>query len=98
MVWTVKLSRKLQKKIEKLPPRPRKRLNFLVKEIQQYGPVQDKWPNFGKLRGKIDCYHCHLKKGDPTYVAVWKVTEYEIKIVEIKYAGTHEGVDYNRIR
>ena len=76
-----------------MPPRPRKQLSFLVKEIQEYGPVQDKWPNYGKR----DCYHCHLKKGDPTYVAVWRVTESEIKIVEIKYAGTHEGVDYNRI-
>ena len=80
-----------------MPPRPRKRLSFLVKEIQEYGPVQDKWPNYGTIRGKRDCYHCHLKKGDPTYVAVWRVTESEIKIVEIKYAGTHEGVDYNRI-
>ena len=97
MSWTVRLSNKLQKRIEKLPTSPRKRLNFLVKEIQKYGPVQDKWPNYGKIRGKRDCYHCHIKKGDPTYVAVWKVAEYKIKIVEIKYAGTHEGVDYNRI-
>ena len=41
MSWTVRLSKKLQKRIEKLPPSPRKRLNFLVKEIQKYGPVQD---------------------------------------------------------
>ena len=56
-----------------------------------------KWPNYGKIRGKRDCYHCHFKKGNSTYVAVWKVTEYEIKIVEIKYAGMHEGIDYNKI-
>lgn len=97
MSWTVKLSKKLHRRIEKLPPSPRKRLNFLVKEIQEYGPVQNKWPNYGKIRGKKDCYHCHFKKGDPTYVAVWKVTEYEIKIVEIKYAGTHEGINYNKL-
>ena len=43
-----------------------------------------------EINGKMDCYHCHLKRGDPTYVAVWKVAESEIKvIVEIKYAGTH---------
>ena len=97
MSWTVKLSKEIQKQIEKLPFSPRKRLNLLVAEIQKYGPMRDRWPNYGRIRGKKDCYHCHLKKGTPTYVAVWKVIEDEIEIVEIKYAGTHEGVDYNRV-
>jgi hypothetical protein len=97
MSWTVELSKKIQKQIEKLPFSPRIRLNLLVAEIQKYGPMRDRWPNYGRIRGKKDCYHCHLKKGSPTYVAVWKVIEEEIKIVEIKYAGTHEGVDYNRV-
>jgi hypothetical protein len=42
-------------------------------------------------------YHCHIKKGRPTYVVVWQVTDREIKIVEVKYVGTHEGADYRRI-
>lgn len=90
MSWTVRLSKKLQKRIEKL-------LNFLVKEIQKYGPVQDKWPSYGKNMREKGLLPLSFKKGDPTYVAVWKVTEYELKIVEIKYAGTYEGIDYNRI-
>ena len=97
MSWTVKISRKIQKQIKKLPPSPRQRLNFLVVEIEKYGPVRDGWANYGKIRGKKDCYHCHLRKGNPTYVAVWKAIENEIKIVEIKYAGTHERVDYSSI-
>jgi mRNA-degrading endonuclease RelE of RelBE toxin-antitoxin system len=97
MNWTVKISKKIQKQIEKLPPSPRKRLNFLVAEIKKYGPVRDGWPNYRKIRGKKDCYHCYFKKGNPAYVAVWKVTENEIKIVEIRYAGTHERVDYSRV-
>ena len=54
-------------------------------------------PIMGKYVGKGIATIVIIKKGDPTYVAVWRVTESEIKIVEIKYAGTHEGVDYNRI-
>ncbi|MBW2570048.1 MAG: cytotoxic translational repressor of toxin-antitoxin stability system [Deltaproteobacteria bacterium] len=97
MGWTVKINRKIQKQIEKLPPSPRRRLNFLVAEIKKYGPVRDGWANYGRIRGQKDCYHCHLKKGNPTYVAVWKAIENENKIVEIKYAGTHERVDYSRV-
>ena len=97
MSWKVKISKKIIKQIEKLPPGLRKRLNFLVAEILKYGPVRDNWPNYSRIRGKKDCYHCHLKKGNPSYVAVWKVIEKEIKIVEIKYAGTHERVDYSRV-
>lgn len=97
MSWTVKISRKIQKQIEKLPLSPRRRLNFLVAEIEKYGPVRDSWANYGRIRGQNDCYHCHLKKGNPTYVVVWKAIENEVKIVEIKYAGTHEKVDYSKV-
>ncbi len=72
-------------------------LKFLIKDIQEGGPVVAQWPNFGKITGKDDCYHCHLKKGRPTYVAVWRVADTVIKIVEIRYVGTHEGADYRRI-
>ncbi len=36
-------------------------------------------------------------QGRPTYVAIWKVKDKENKIVEVKYAGTHENADYERI-
>jgi len=36
----------------------------------------------------------HLKKGNPTYVAVWRVTDKTVKLVEIRYAGTHEKAPY----
>jgi mRNA-degrading endonuclease HigB of HigAB toxin-antitoxin module len=41
-----------------------------------------------------DFQDCHLKKGQPTYVAVWQVIDKEIRIVEIKYVGTHEKAPY----
>jgi len=47
-------------------------------------------PNYSALGG--DRHHCHLKKGHPTYVAVWRVVAE--KTVEIIYAGTHESAPY----
>ncbi|ALC16317.1 hypothetical protein DSOUD_1538 [Desulfuromonas soudanensis] len=50
------------------------------------------WPNYSKL--SADLHHCHLKKGKPTYVAVWREERNEIKLVEVIYAGTHEKAPY----
>ena len=35
-----------------------------------------------------------LKKGHPTYVAIWEVTDKEIRLIEVIYAGTHEKAPY----
>ncbi len=42
-----------------------------------------------RLTKKVD-----LKKGKPTYVAVWVEREDEIRLVEVVYAGTHEKAPY----
>jgi len=63
-------------------------LAYLIREIELTGPVKGNWPNYSKL-GK-ERHHCHLKKGKPTYVAVWEVKNKEIRLVEVVYAGTHE--------
>lgn len=97
MTWTVTLTKTTAKHIRKLPEDIRIRLHFLVQEIRQLGPARTNRLNYGKIRGAEDCYHCHLKKGSPTYVAVWKVVDKKNKTVEVKYAGTHEKADYNRI-
>ena len=34
------------------------------------------------------------KRGRPTYVAVWEVTDKKIKIVEVTYVGTREKAPY----
>jgi mRNA-degrading endonuclease RelE of RelBE toxin-antitoxin system len=97
MAWSVILNNTTIKQILKLPEDIRIRLHFLVQEIRKIGPIRTNRQNFGKIRGAEACYHCHLKKGNPTYVAVWKVVDKENKKVEVKYAGTHEKADYNRI-
>jgi len=54
------------------------------------GPVRGDWPNYGRL--SEDTHHCHIKKGRPTYVMVWRVTA--AKSVEVTYVGTHERAPY----
>jgi hypothetical protein len=35
--------------------------------------------------------------GQPAYVVIWKVTDLKVRIMEIRYVGTHENADYRRI-
>jgi len=92
MSWKVSYSRDAAKQQSKLPERIKRVLDALVFEIQKSGPVRGDWLNYGKLGN--DLHHCHLKKGHPTYVAVWQMTDKTIKLVEIQYAGTHEKAPY----
>jgi mRNA-degrading endonuclease RelE of RelBE toxin-antitoxin system len=92
MKWSVTIGRAAQKQIRLLPETVRKSLVALIKDIEIYGPIRGNWPNYGSL-GK-DKHHCHIKKGRPTYVAVWEVKDKIIRLVEITYAGTHEKAPY----
>lgn len=92
MSWTVTMSRAAEKQKAKLSKPVRQMLYVLICDIEAYGPVRGDWPNYGKLAdGK---HHCHLKKGQPTYVAVWEVLDKKINLVEVHYVGTHEKAPY----
>jgi mRNA-degrading endonuclease RelE of RelBE toxin-antitoxin system len=92
MAWTVRLHRQVKRAIPKLPKGVRAALVALIREIEQGGPVRGNWPNYGKL-GRVR-HHCHLKKGRPTYVAVWEVLDSVRSLVEVVYVGTHEKAPY----
>ena len=80
------------KQQRKLPQRARELLFQLLRDIEVTGPVRGDWPNYSKLASGE--HHCHLKKGKPTYVAVWREHKGNIRLVEIIYAGTHEKAPY----
>jgi hypothetical protein len=86
------LTRKAEKQKEKLPALVQAALLFLVHEIIRNGPVRGDWPNYGKLGPKR--HHCHIRKGKPTYVAVWEEIAGEVRLVEVSYVGTHEKAPY----
>ena len=96
-MWTVVFSGRARKGIKKLPDKVSASLKLLVKDLQLSGPLLKQWPNFGEIIGRPGCYHCHLKKGRPTFVAVWQVKYRDIKLIEVRYVGTLEGADYGRI-
>lgn len=92
MTWQVILSTRANKQVERLPVNVKTRLYYLLAEIEHSGPVRGNWPNYSKLDDAR--HHCHIKKGNPCYVAIWEVTEKGIRIVEVKYVGTHEKAPY----
>lgn len=92
MDWKVKFSRRAEKQKKKLPVKIQETLHDLTLDIMTSGPVRGDWPNYSKL-SDIE-HHCHLKKGNPAYVAVWQEIENEIRLIEVTYAGTHEKAPY----
>lgn len=92
MKWTVEFSNKAAKQAAKLPRSAADALAALVLDIIADGPVRGDWPNYSKLSALE--HHCHIKKGRPVYVAVWRVSKDKIRLVEVTYAGTHEKAPY----
>jgi mRNA-degrading endonuclease RelE of RelBE toxin-antitoxin system len=92
MKWTVEFTSRARKQKVKLPSRVRESLFQLIREIESGGPVRGDWPNYSKLSDYE--HHCHLKKGHPTYVAIWREDKGRIRVVEVIYAGTHEKAPY----
>jgi mRNA-degrading endonuclease RelE of RelBE toxin-antitoxin system len=92
MSWIVEFTGRSKKQADKLPVKVREVLFQLTREIELSGPVRGDWPNYSKLSDKK--HHCHLKKGNPTYVAVWREGHGKVQVVEVIYAGTHEKAPY----
>jgi mRNA-degrading endonuclease RelE of RelBE toxin-antitoxin system len=92
MGWEVQIKRKAEKQIGRLPSLVQAALIALIREMEVKGPIRGNWPNYKRLG--TDRHHCHLKKGHPTFVAVWEVLDNEIRLIEVIYAGTHEKAPY----
>jgi mRNA-degrading endonuclease RelE of RelBE toxin-antitoxin system len=94
MTWIVTYSKRAAKQYNKLPPVVQDRLDLLTAEMELLGPVRHNWKNYSKLEGRKRKYHCHIKTGKPTYVAVWEELDNTLKLIEVIYAGTHEKAPY----
>lgn len=100
--WHVDLSRDAKKQYIKLKRSGQKKpsildvIDTLVIDLVMNGPTLISWPNYGIITESKtkSYYHCHLKKGNPTYVACWRVTDEKEKKIEVFYVGTHEGAPY----
>jgi mRNA-degrading endonuclease RelE of RelBE toxin-antitoxin system len=92
MSWNVELTNKAKKQAEKLPKAVKDSLKLLMREIAISGPIRGNWANYSKLSDTEN--HCHIKKGRPTYVAVWREDKVRIRLVEVTYVETHEKAPY----
>lgn len=92
MAWTVAVTARARKNLRRLPEPVRRALALLMADLADLGPVRGDWPNYGKLG--LRRHHCHIKKGKPTYVAVWEESAKAIRLVEVTYVGTHAKAPY----
>lgn len=97
-LWKVDFSGKADKQARKLPCDMQGRLYALKLDLEDKGPEQPTWRNYGRIVGGKDVHHCHLNSGRPRYVVVWKVLDREIRIMEIRYVGPHGSADYSRFK
>ena len=87
-MYLVLISKRVQKQIERIPEPTRKRLVALVEQLQERGPIQPAWPNYGKL--SLSRYHCHLSHD---WVACWYYEKGTVEI-EVYYVGSRQNAPY----
>ncbi|ACV69176.1 hypothetical protein [Desulfohalobium retbaense] len=92
MGWKVQIKKKVRKKAREFPRVAKENLLTLIWEMEEAGPVRGNWPNYSKLG--YNRHHCHIKGGQPTYMAIWEEIEGDINLIEVTYAGTHEKAPY----
>ena len=88
MRYEVRIKKKAERGLRKLPSDVQKLLFLLIADLQEDGPIQKTWRNFSPL-GQ-DRFHCHLNY---RYVACWTCREGEI-VIEVYYAGSREKAPY----
>lgn len=99
--WNVKRHRRADRQAKKWKKVDMPMLTRVLKfeaELRNYGkPISQAFVKTAqKIKGGTNCFHCHLKAGNPTLVAVWTVDKSE-KIILVSYYGTHEGAgEYGR--
>ena len=98
--WKVDLSRQAKKQYKLLAYSGQKRpsiidvVDALIIDLEKRGPQLIDWPHYGIIhKSKRSYYHCHLRRGHPTYIACWEIDEVEKKI-EVFYVGSHEDAPY----
>lgn len=98
MKWRVEFTNAAYKQRKILPKKFQPQLDFLAKELELLGPIRKNWRSFGVLHKSkntpILAFHCHIKRGRPTYVVCWRIVSKTKKIIEVYYVGTHEKAPY----
>ena len=86
--YKIIIKKKVIKNITKLPNLAQKKLQLLLDDLRDHGPVQLYWPNYSKL--DKNNYHCHLGY---KWVACWQHHKNTITI-EVYYVGSRQNAPY----
>jgi len=86
--YRVRIKKKVNRGLKKLPGNIQKLLFLLIEDLKADGPVQKSWQNFSPL--EENKFHCHLTY---RYVACWTWRQGEIEI-EVYYVGSREKAPY----
>jgi len=87
-MFKVQIRKKALKSIHKMPLKIQEKMNLLLKDLRNKGPLLANWPNFSNLGENL--YHCHLSY---KWIACWKHDKNSI-IIEVYYAGSRENAPY----
>ncbi len=93
-MWQVRHTNKVEKKLRMLPKEVISRYLVFVFELKLEGPYRSNWPNYSPIKGQKHHFHCHIKKGHPTYVVCWEIIDKQIQVTEVYYVGPHENTPY----
>lgn len=74
--------------MQKMPLKINEKMNVLLKDLKDKGPIRKEWPNFSELGENH--YHCHLTY---KWIACWKYEKNSI-VIEVYYAGSREDAPY----
>ena len=88
MKYEIRIKRKVDRGLRKLPSDVQKLLYLLIADLKADGPIQKTWRNVSPLGSGR--YHCHLNY---KYVACWTCRKNEI-IIEVYYVGSREKAPY----
>lgn len=88
MRYNVMVGKRAVKNAAKMPQAMQERLQDLIDDLRESGPIQPTWPNYSALSATT--YHCHLNY---RWVACWRHEKGTIEI-EVYYAGSREGAPY----
>lgn len=88
MRYKVVIRHKLLKRLRLLPFNIKDKFLYLVKDLENTGPVLTHWRNYSRLGP--DTYHCHLGY---SWVACWRCEKQSIEI-EVYYVGSRESAPY----
>ena len=88
MRYEVVIKKKVLKGLRKLPLWIQKKFAVLAKDLQEQGPEQPTWQNYGKLSPTEHHYHLGT-----SWVACWRHKKPTI-IIEVYYVGSREKAPY----